>query len=331
MGSTVLNFSLNNTEKCTLEDPLRMILWAGDCINNGQTDIERLPNFDVYVSIGISQTLKANIDYLYTRNQPGVICIVDTNSDEQMQRFIKEFAGRITTIDADYHGNTPSMKPEYYHALLAPGGEAYNVEKISSLIMFIGDYINALELFAPILPRKLRDERRYTTTIIQLAKDNDLQVDFAWTSPELKASYYDEIRQAQENYSKYRKSLNPNHIILLNFTESNLEEYWSHLSPIILGFNYRRAISHNPFLEEIIEPYIDRFKTYLTKKLERNVDSVEEFTEQNLRLEQLQKLYTSIQYSQNFTGFSVHISKYRDLRYNGGPVVYNMWFRKISL
>ena len=331
MESRVLNFTHDIPIKCSLEPPLRMILWAGDCMHNGVTDIERLPNFDVYVCIAYSSALQQNINYLNNRERPGIICIVDVNSDEQMQHFIKEFAGRVTTIDADYHGNTPTMKPEYYHALLAPGGEAYNVEGINSLIMFMGDYINALELFAPILPYELRNARRYTSTMIQLAKDNDLQVDFAWTSPDLKDPYYDAIREAQENYSTYRKTLNPNHISLWNFNKDNLEEYWSHLSPLILSFNYKRAITHDPSLESVIEPYIDRFKKYLIERIELNVDIMEEFREQQQSLEQVQKLYTTYKYARNFTGFSSHISGYRDLRYNGGPLVYNLWLKKNNM
>jgi hypothetical protein len=331
MESRVLNFTHDIPESCALEPPLRMILWAGDCVHNGITDIERLPNFDVYVCMGYSPTLQPNIEYLYNRDQPGVICIVDVSSDDQMQRLIKEFAGRVTTIDSDYHGNTPKMKPEYYYALLANGGRAYNVEGISGMMVYAGDYANALELFAPILPHDLRAERRYTPQMVQLAKDNNLCVDFAWTSPDLKDPYYDTIRQGQANYAAYREKLNPNHMNIYKFTEANLEEYWSDLAPEVLTFNYVRAILHNPAIEAILEPHIDRFKAYLTAKVEWVVDDRDEFREQALPFEKIQKLYTLSQYARKFSGFSPHISTYRDLRYNGGPIVYGLWVTKVVL
>jgi hypothetical protein len=331
MESRVLNFTHDMPTRCSLEPPLRMILWAGDGMHNGVTDIERLPNFDIYVCMGYPSTLQPNIDYLYNRIEPGVICIIDVSSHDQMQRFIKEFAGRITTIDADYHGNTPRMLPEYYYTLLANGGTAYNVEGINSMMVYMADYKNALEVFGPILPDTLKAERRYTPQMIQLAKDNDLSVDFAWTSPDLKDPYYDDIRKGQANYAAFRESLNPNHHDAYKFNEKNLEEYWSSLAPELLTFNYNRAILQNPALKNILEPYFDRFNIYLTSKLIREVDDVDEFRQQILTLEQIQKLYKISSYARKFTGFSKHISTYHDLRYNGGPVKYGVWLRKVEL
>jgi len=326
-----MNFIHDIPAKCFLEPPLRMILWAGDGMHNGVTDIERLPNFDVYVCMGYPSTLQPNIDYLYKRAEPGVICIVDVSCHNQMQRFIKEFAGRVTTIDADYHGNTPTMLPEYYYAILANGGKAYNVEGINSMIIYMADYTNALELFAPILPCELKAERRYTPQMVQLAKDNNMPVDFAWTSPDIKHAYYDDIRRGQANYAAHRARLNPNHLTLYNFSEANLEEYWSGLAPEILTFNYKRLSSYSPTLVSIIEPYMDRFKAYLTAKVEWEVDDREELKEQALCFEKIQKLYTLSRYARKFSGFSQHISSYHDLRYESGPLVYGMWLTKVSL
>jgi len=331
MESRVLNFRHDIPAKCLLEPPLRMILWAGDGMHNGVTDIERLPNFDIYVCMGYPSTLQPNIDYLYKRAEPGVICIIDVSSYDQMQRFIKEFAGRITTIDADYHGNTPRMLPEYYYTLLANGGRAYNVEGINSMMVYMADYKNALEVFGPILPDTLKAERRYTPQMIQLAKDNDLSVDFAWTSPDLKDPYYDDIRKGQENYLAYRAQLNSNYNSIYKFNEKNLEEYWSGFQPEVLTFSYTRAILQNPALETILEPYMNRFKAYVTRKVEAEVDSIDEFREQALSFERIQKLYTLTQYARKFSGFSQHISSYNDLRYNGGPLVYGMWLTKVIL
>ena len=330
MESRVLNFTYDIPMKCNLEPPLRMILWAGDGMHDGVTDIERLRNFDIYVCMGYPSTLQPNIDYLYNRAEPGVICIVDVSSVEQMQRFIKEFAGRISTIDADYHGNTPRMKPEYYSALLANGGRAYNVEGINSMMIYMADYTNALEVFAPILPDNLKAERRFTPQMVQLAKDNDLPVDFAWTSPDLKDPYYNDIRKGQESYSAYKQALNPNHLVIYKFNDTTLEEYWSELSSDFLTFNYTRAVTHNPALKDILEPYFGRFRVYITSKVMREVDDLDEFIKQVLTLEEIQKLYKLSQYARKFTGFSQHISTYHDLRYDGGPVKYSMWLTKVG-
>jgi hypothetical protein len=167
--------------------------------------------------------------------------------------------------------------------------------------------------------------------MVQLAKDNNLCVDFTWTSPDLKHPYYDDIRKGQANYAAYRERLNPNHNNIHKFSEGNLEEYWSDVAPEILAFNYKRALLHSSAIESIIEPYMIRFKTYLTRKVELEVDNREEFKEQALSFERIQKLYTLSRYARNFTGFSPHISSYHDLRYNGGPIAYGLWITRVIL
>ena len=323
----MLNFTLDESTKCNLENPLRMILWAGDCVHNGITDIERLPNFDVYICFGFIHTLQANIEYLYNREKPGVICIIDTTSDEQMQRLIKEFKGRITTIDSDYNGNTPTMKPEYYRALLAEGGKAYNVEGINSMHLYMEDFINFLEIFAPILPASLRDKRRYTEEIIQLAKDNGLTVDMAWTSRDLDDPYYDEVRDRQKHFTEYRKRLNPNHISALCFNESTLEDYWSELSIRILTTNFKKALAVCEAKRIPLDSfaiYIDKFKEYLTIRFQELLENLEEFKESNIPFERIQELYKVSRIA--FNGFSLRFGNFRDLRFPGGPVIYGYWF-----
>jgi len=99
---------------------LRMVLWAGDCVHDTITDVERLPNFDVYLCFGFSQTLPENVDYIYSkRSRPGIICIIDVWAKEQMDRLIEVFRGRFSVIDSDYNGNTPTLPREYYDALLS--------------------------------------------------------------------------------------------------------------------------------------------------------------------------------------------------------------------
>jgi len=329
MDKRVINFTLDTDTKCNLENPLRMILWAGDCMHNGITDIERLPNFDVYVCFGFTHTVQANIEYLYKRERPGVICIVDTTSDEQMQRLIKEFRGRITTIDSDYNGNTPIMKPEYYKALLAEGGKAYNVEGINLMHLYMEDYINMLELLAPILPASLRDRRRYTEEMLQLAKDNGITVDMAWTSHDLDDPYYDEVRERQKHYTEYRKRLNPNHISALCFNEFTLEDYWSELSIRILTTNFKKALAvceTKRIALDIITIYLNKFKAYLTTRLKALLEDLAEFNDANLPFEKIQELYKISRIE--FNGFNLRYGNFQDLRFPGGPVIYGYWFIK---
>jgi hypothetical protein len=92
-----------------------------------------------------------------------------------------------------------------------------------------------------VLSDKLNDERRYTYLMLEVAKNNNLQVDMAWTSPDLKDPYYDEIRKSQEKFSFQRKMLNPYHIGARIMGEDMLEEYWSALSEKVLTFNIQGA------------------------------------------------------------------------------------------
>ena len=330
MDSRVLNFTLDIVPKHTLNGPLKMILWAGDMVHNEVTDIERLPGYDIYLCFGFIHTLQANIDYLYKRKEPGYICIIDVNSERQMTDFITLFKGQFSYIDSDYHGNTPTMKPEYYNALLQTGGRAYNVEGINGLIMYRSDYINALETFAPILSAKLNDERRYTPDMLKLAKESELPVDMVWTSPDLIHPYYNNIRKGQENYSNYRKSLNPHHVDARVLGENRLEEYWSKLSESVLTFNIKYAETEaNCELQELFPSYWPRFTKYLRERVEPLVDDLVDFREFiGNDIGKVQKLLKQSVIAKNFTGFTTHYGYYIDKRKKEYPVNYGMWFEK---
>lgn len=330
MESRVLNYTTDNHPKCHIDGPLKMILWAGDMVDNGITDIERLPGYDVYLCFGFTKTIQPNIDYIYSRETPGYICIVDARSEEQMSRFIKEFRGRFSYIDSDYRGNTPWMNPEYYYDLLQDGGKAFNVEGINGSYMYRGDYINALETFAPILPSKLNDERRYTEAMLQLAKDNNLDVDMAWTSPDLKDPYYTSIRENQNIYSSYRKSLNPYHVGARMLGENDLEDYWSKLSETVMSFNIDNAERETKCsLDELFGSSWQRFKNYLIKRVENCVNNKEEFNEYTAEdFGRVQLILKFISTAKRFVGFRTHYGFYEDPRKNGNPRVYGMWLEK---
>jgi hypothetical protein len=330
MDYRVLNYTLDVSTECPAKGPLKMILWAGDMVHNGVTDVERLSGYDVYLCFGFTQSLQSNIDYIYTLDKPAYICIIDVKSEEQMTRFIKQFRGRFSVIDSDYHGNTPQLDPMYYSALLQTGGIAYNVEGINSLHAPRWDYINALETFAPILPFTLNNERRYTHLMLELAKNNDLPVDMAWTSPDLKHQYYDDIRSGQESFSSRRKLLNPSHVEARTLDESMLETYWSNMSEEILTFNVGRAeIEARCSVQELFgSDRWNRFTRYLNARVEDIVQGVDDFrTYAKDDLSKVQKMLKLSVVARGFKDFKATYGFYTDTRKNA--VVYGLSLSKL--
>ena len=61
----IADFSGRDMVTIGLEGDLRLILWAGDGIHEGITDIERLPHFDVYLCLGFTAGIDANVEYIY--------------------------------------------------------------------------------------------------------------------------------------------------------------------------------------------------------------------------------------------------------------------------
>ena len=334
MDSCVMNYTSGRIAHCSIEGPLRMILWAGDCIHNGITDVERLPGYDIYLCMGFVHGLQENIEFLSKREKPGYICIINNSSPDEMTAFIKDFMGRFSLIDSDYHGNTPRMLPEYYASLLSADGWAYNIEGINGLIMYRADYMNALETFGPVLNNRLHDERRYIKPMIDLARDNNLQVDMAWTSPDLKETYYNDIRQGQENFSTKIKLLNPNHVGARLMGEDKLEEYWSQLSDELMIFSKSRAeYEAKMSLEELFgASNWNRFTGYITEKVERLVQNVSDFREYTdydfSKVQHILKLSTV---AKKFDGFTIHYGFYNDTRKEGAPRVYGMYITKQQL
>lgn len=331
MDTHVMNYTLNTQVKYPIEGPLKLMLWAGDCVHNSITDIERLPGYDIYLCLGFAEGIRENAEFLSKRENPGYICCINTSSPEQMSEFIKDYMGRFSLIDSDYHGNTPRMLPEYYACLLSSEGKAYNLEGINGLIMYRADYMNALETFGPILDNTLNDERRYTKPMLDLAKDNRLPVDMAWTSPDLKDAYYDIIRLGQNNFLRKVRSLNPKHDIARMLGEEKLEEYWSQLSDELMVFNKSRAeYEAKVSLEELFGALRwERFTKYLTQKVEglvQDISELKEYTEYDFT--RVQRVLRLSIVARAFTGFTVNYGFYNDLRKEGHPRTYGLWISK---
>lgn len=306
------NTSVNMDALRGLPHRLKMILWAGDCVHDGITDVERLPNFDVYLCYGYPYTLQDNLDYINNRTKPGLICVLDVENKNQMNFFTELFKGRFSIIDSDYNGNTPTLELGFYNRLLEPGGKAYNIRGINGCYTHLADVQNLLEIFAPIIPSQLSDLRRYTPQMIELAKDSELQVDMAWTSPDLQHISYDKIRAGQELFSGYRKALNPNHLTPSLFKEDQLEEYWDQLSSILFDFKFQRALKEKG-VEEVISPYVHRLIAYIKPKITYHIDKVEDFN--NTVGDDLEKLLSFYVLSNRvFTGLEFRIGYYLDIR-----------------
>ncbi len=305
---------------------LRMVLWAGDCVHDNITDVERLPNFDVYLCLGFSQTLPENVDYIYSkRSKPGVICIIDASVKEQMARFIEIFQGRFSVIDSDYNGNTPTLPREYYDALLSEDGKAFNVKGINGCGFPVEDVQNALELFAPMLSREDNYRRTWTRELIDIAKVNDLSPNSAWTSPDFKNAYYNRIREGQEQLIKWNKDRNPFSTHVHQYSRDNIEEYWKLLPVHLLTINFER----DNIYDNIYRPYatmcLERFRSFIVEEIAHMIKRPEEFR-QHSRDMSLKKLQDCYRLCKEYPG--VEFGLMEDNR-RGGEI-YSHWIKKNS-
>lgn len=266
------------------QNDLKLMLWAGDvCRSLSQeagdvcrvindkpaTDIERLPDYDVYLCNGYLPGLHENALYLSKRNSQAArlsyICIIDVNNQEQMDQFIRIFQSKFAVIDSDYYGNTPTLPFKYYSQLLAPGGKAYHTEGINSLRMPKEEFLNALELFAPVLTAELNEKRYWTDEIIEQGKYNDLSPSHTWASPDLKHSYYDGIRERQTKFLNCQKNRNPMFHQARGFTADNISEYWDQLPIPILTMP---LINIPDEMKLIGDSYKATLATYLTRRIQ---------------------------------------------------------------
>jgi hypothetical protein len=288
-----MNFVIDTPSYCELTGDLKMVLWAGDCYNNGITDVERLANFDVYLCYGFMHTVQANIDYINSREKPGVICIIDVTNKEQMARFVEIFRGRFSVIDSDYRGNTPTLPVHYYYELLSAEGKAFNVKGINGCIMPTEDYQNSLELFAPLLSQADNYKRIWTKEFIELADGNKLTPSSAWQSPDLKDPYYNGVRQRQLQLMEWNKNRNPVATQVWKYSKDNLEEYWKLLPIHILTVNFERTNVYGNDFKEYATLNLERFKTFMIDLIIPYIQNKAEFLEfaETQKIKSLQEIY----------------------------------------
>jgi hypothetical protein len=255
---------------------LKLILWAGDMKRGDITDVQRLSEYDMYLCGGDCQQLESNVSYINKEHLGSkAIILINIHNDEQMANFCDLFADKFSVIDADYNGNTPIFPIEAYSRLLAPGGRAYNIRGLNGARFPSEELQNALELFAPVLPPDLAVRRRWTAEMIQLAKDNRMGPDIAWTSPDLLHSYYDGVRERQNRFMKHQMERSPLFKNTYEYTADNLEHYWSKLPVRILTVNLETAWNWEGASGEFLDTYRARFISYLRERLSTYPDFAE--------------------------------------------------------
>ena len=267
---SVIDFRQNqppNIPKWILEgSSFKLMLWAGDGCHDGASDVERLQEYDIYLCQGYPDNLDVNIKYLKERGREGCICLLDIFNEHQMTTFIGVFSGKISHINSDIFGNTPTLPLIHYKALLESGGTAYNTIGINCAIFPEEEYYDTLELFAPVLSDEVKQLRIWSRDIISLAKDNDLSPAATWSSPDIKHPYYEPVIQRQNKFIERQIKRNPSFNYTYKYNSDNFEEYLDTLPSSILTANIGYAIkSHEPL--KVITPHLERFYTYLKKRI----------------------------------------------------------------
>lgn len=249
------------------ETGLRLMLWAGDMVDEGITDIQRLPGYDVYLCYGFTPGLYENATYMEALDASGpsrhYLCVVNVHNKEQMGRFTDLFRGKFSVIDSDYRGNTPTLALEAYSALLVSGGMAFHTEGLNSLRMPQEEYLNVLELFAPVLTPKIAERRRWTRELIEEATQNQLTPGETWSSAGLKAPYYDGLRARQERFAAEQAARSPSYWFTNKYNWSNITDYWDTLPLTIVTTPLVNLPAELGFLAD----YAEKFRAYLVGRV----------------------------------------------------------------
>ena len=268
----MLNFKQNNLIRQIpnwLSDKAdaSLMLWAGDCVHGGVTDVERLPGYDVYLCYGFNG-LEANLNVNTSR--PICICVIDVHDEQQLNSFAELFKGVFQTINSDYHGNTPRLPMQTYRDILKPGGSAYNTEGINAVFFPTVAFRDTLELFAPVLPDDLKLRRKWTKAVVELAKDNGLSVGATWTSPDLHIPYYAELRKEQNMFDESQARRYPGqNLYTLPYTADTIEEYWDTLPDNIFLVNPHRGLAWENLNDEWMVPFKMRLIPYLEARVKK--------------------------------------------------------------
>jgi hypothetical protein len=271
MANFIYNFKIAERINSVIPDwllkrsDLKLMLWAGDGCHDGKSDIARLPGYDVYLCAGIPEHLELNKTDLYARppENPACICIIDVSYPNMMARFTSLFKGRFALIDSDYYGNTPTLLAKYYEELLAMNGKAFHIQGINSLRYPQMELQDIMEIFAPVLPDDIALKRKWTSEMIELAKNNCLDVHQTWGSRDMHTDYYKEMRARQEKYLNDQKERFPLLQTARTVPISQLEKYWAQLPLNTLQVDFQTAWTWEYTDGSCILPYKQRFADFL--------------------------------------------------------------------
>jgi len=300
------------------------------------TDIERLPLYDVYVCSGAYDGLNANIEAL----KPGqTLCLINMLDPLQVAAFLEVFRGSFNHINGDYRGNTPRIYAALYKDLLAPGGNAYNIDGINCITLPEEELLNALEVFAPILPDTLKARRIWTSQVLELAKDNRLSPSDLWHSPDLTPLYYSSVINGQKQFREDQKRRSP--MWWPREGGITLEEYWKTLPVKLIISSLRLAVGY-PYCDETMEairPYMARFSAFLdevigvqqgtTLDTMAYIDAMGSCKTDEELVRLRQRIITDL-YA-DYGGLMPHITSYVDDRYETCPVKFGLVLTRLPL
>jgi hypothetical protein len=318
---------------------LRLMLWAGDGMHDGVTDVSRLPGYDVYLCAGWQKNLQANIDAL---NDQQTLCVLNIHGEKQLAMFHYVYDGCFQSIDSDYQGNTPSLPLTDYTRLLAVGGTARDIEGINSLMMPYENLYGMLELFAPALPDMLSMKRRWCSAIMELAKRDDLHPSMVWSSPDLNHPYYVYVKEEQKTFEQQQKmrcAAWPN-------SEPTLRSHWSKMSIKALTCSTRMTAPIGEGVIEALMPHMSRFDEFLGGKIDElltiktnsfkmdHADYTNQTTilgEDILRVVNFKQTILKMLMTSVPAGMTAYIGLYDDARYPNSRRKFGLTLRKESL
>jgi hypothetical protein len=305
---------------------LRLILWAGDGEHDGISDVERLPNYDVYLCLGFrGSRFDKNVASLIDSQ---TICIIDIHDEDQMARFHAAFDGSFAYIDADYKGNTPTLPLSSYARLLVPNGRAFHTEGINGLRMRDEDLLNTLEIFAPVLSPELSVRRLWCSIILEIAKGNEITPWEAWSSPDLKNPIYESIVDRQNRFVQWQSERNG----AWPRCADSLEEQWASLATRVLTW----TLTSDARTLESIGPHLTTFSDYLSEKIEKLILDPRDYLAEcekvvgdcvaTVALKQRVLKWLSLEVP---PGLTPQIGYYIDMRRPDGPVTFGLWYIRV--
>jgi len=126
-----------------LGSDLKIILGAGDLDQQG-LNVQQFSMFDVFFCQPWDNygSLRKNIEYLLTNyHHQKVICFLNIQVPEQLERFCQLFRNRFILIDG-YGGHTPHLSLDCIAKTLKPGGTAVNIYEMYENVYTEEDLIN---------------------------------------------------------------------------------------------------------------------------------------------------------------------------------------------